>query len=100
MVHPLRYLQITRDRGQVKCAMTILNCRSSALIMNRMLCSTVSVIKRTIGEHSFQPTKPGRRCDLLGGKWLVLIRSVSPPRGQRQLPPRLPEIEPRCREAP
>src|SRR6202047_3104843 len=58
--------------------MTILNCRSPALIMNRMLCSTVSVIKRTIGEHSFQPTKPRRRCDLLGGKWLVLIRSASP----------------------
>src|ERR1700687_3893877 len=60
----------------------------------------VSVIGHTLWRLLISTDQSNPAVARLGGEASVLIRSARQPQGQSRLPPRPPEIEPRCREAP
>jgi hypothetical protein len=60
----------------------------------------VSVIRPTLWRALIKIDQPDPGAAALGGEASVLIRSARQSKSQRRLPPRPPEIESRCREAP
>jgi hypothetical protein len=61
---------------------------------------SVSMIGHTLWRLLINTDQSNPGVVVLGGEASVLIRSARRPQGASRLPPRPPEIEPRCREAP
>src|SRR6266446_3213136 len=94
-----RYLQITRDRGQVKCANDVIKWLIiHALDDESHARCDASVIRCTFFGGCSSRSTGAIRVRRLGGEALALIRSASPT--QAPAASLTPETEPRCREAP